>query len=137
MINKSGFSLDWKEFDRTFFPLVDRKIPDAGAEGLFNAAGEMLDDGDNEAPQAPFEFGDLRGAGQIEDPVFSLGKITVEVGYNMAYAAKLHESAPGEFNFVPRRNILNPGRKWLSTKMIKYKEKYMRIVVWTIDDLRT
>ena len=130
--NKSSFSVDFRKFDKTFFPLVEKEIPKFTAKGIFNAAAEMLQDADKEAPQTPFEHGDLRGSKKIEKPEIKYNKISVDAGYNIKYAAKLHESDPGQYHFVPRKGIVSPGRKWLESKMAAHKEKYMKIAATAI-----
>jgi|GEM_PF-3358825 len=129
--NKSSFSVDFRKFNKTFFPLVENKIPNFTAKGIFNAAAEMLQDADKDAPQTPFKHGDLRGSKKIEKPEIKYNKISVEAGYNIKYAAKLHE---GQYHFVPRKGITSPGRKWLESKMAAYKEKYMKIAAMAIKD---
>lgn len=136
MKNKASFDLDFRKFDKTFFPLVEKKIPKFTAKGIFNAAAEMLQDADKEAPQTPFEHGDLRGSKKIEKPKITYNKISVEAGYNIKYAAKLHESEPGQYHFVPRKGITSPGRKWLEAKMAAYKEKYIKIAAMTAKNMK-
>jgi len=133
MKNKTSFDMDFTYFDKTFFPLVKNKIPKFTAKGIFNAAAEMLQDADKEAPQTPFEHGDLRGSKKIEKPEIRYNNISVEAGYNIKYAAKLHESAPGQYHFVPRKGITSPGRKWLESKMAAHKEKYIKIAALTVE----
>ncbi len=135
MSDKSSFGIDFKKFDKTFFPLVENKIPSFTAKGIFNAAAEMLQDADKKAPQTPYWHGDLRGSKKVEKPEIKYNKISVEAGYNIKYAAKLHESEPGQYHFVPRKGILNPGRKWLESKMVAYKEKYIKIAAMTIKNM--
>jgi len=127
MKKDTGITVDHSAFNRTFFPLVNLIIPDYAGKGLFEAANEMLRDGDNEPPQTPFKHGDLRGSKKVEKPETIAGTISVEAGYNIKYAIKLHESAPGQYRFVPRKGILSPGRKWLETKIVAHKEKYIKI----------
>lgn len=127
MRNETGQTIDFSKFNRTFFPLVKLAFPRDARKGLFEAANEMLRDGDNEPPQTPFKHGDLRGSKKVEKPKVTAGAISVEAGYNIKYATKLHESTPGQYHFVPRKGILSPGRKWLETKMAAHKEKYIKI----------
>lgn len=134
MKNKASLDIDFTYFDKTFFPLVKNKIPDFTAKGIFNAAAEMLQDADKEAPQTPFKHGDLRGSKKIEKPEIKYNKISVEAGYNIKYAAKLHESDPGQYRFVPRKGITSPGRKWLEAKMAANKERYIKIAAMKIKD---
>ena len=136
MKNKASFDIDFTYFDKTFFPLVEKKIPKFTAKGIFNAAAEMLQDADKEAPQTPFEHGDLRGSKKIEKPKITYNKILVEAGYNIKYAAKLHESDPGRYHFVPRKGITSPGRKWLEAKMAAHKEKYIKIAAMTVKNMK-
>jgi len=138
--------MDFTDFEKTFFKLVQDAIPNAGKKGLFNAAAEMLRDADKDAPQTPFKHGDLRGSKMIETDaagvrapkdievtkVFTSGLLQAKAGYNSKYATRLHEAEPGQYKFVPRKGIKQPGSKWLSSKMNKNKEDYMKIVALTI-----
>ena len=135
MNNKSGFSLDFKEFNTKFNNLTKNVIPSAAEKGLFNAAWEMLRDADKEIPMTPFRHGALRGSKTVENPKVTGNEISVTVGYNMKYAAKLHEMPKTQ---ADRTNWSLPGsgNKFLESKMVRNKEKYMKIVAKTIETVK-
>ena len=132
MNNKSGFSLDFKEFNTKFTNLIRNAMPNAAEKGLFNAGGEMLRDADKEIPMTPFKYGDLRGSKIVENPKITANEISVTAGYNISYAAKLHEMPKTQ---ADRTNWSLPGsgNKFLESKMVRNKEKYMKIVARTIE----
>ena len=128
-----SFKIDFKAFNKTFYPLVKKKIPNSGYKGLFKAAGEMLRDSDKEAPQTPKEFGDLRGSRFVEKPRTISGVMSIEAGYKSKYATRQHEAEPGEFNYTTNKGASRPGPKFLQSKMVRHKNKYMEIVALTIE----
>lgn len=125
--------MDFEAFIKTFYPLTEKKIPSSGEKGLTNAAFEMLRDADKEAPQTPKEFGDLRGSRKVEKPKTIRSTISIEAGYRSKYAARQHEAEPGEFNYTTNKGASRPGPKFLQSKMVRHKNKYMEIVALTID----
>lgn len=148
MSSKSGFNVNFTEFEKTFYPLVQKAIPGAADRGLFNAAAEALRDADKEPPQTPMDKGDLRGSKTIETSSgmrtkgiktvkksISFRKLSVNMGFNIFYAAKVHESTGMKF-VVRYKPIQNPGPKYLETKLVRNKEKYIKIVVWTIESMK-
>ncbi len=128
-----GFTMNFKAFEKTFFPLVEKKIPSSGEKGLAKAAFEMLRDADKEAPQTPKEFGDLRGSRKVEKPRTIFGTISIEAGYTSKYATRQHEAEPGEFNYTKDKGVTQPGPKFLQSKMVRHKKKYMEIVALVIE----
>ncbi len=127
-----SFKMDFTAFDKTFFPLVEKKIPNSGEKGLVNAAWEMLRDADKEAPQTPKEFGDLRGSRKVDNPKITSNAISIEAGYTSKYATRQHEAEPGQFNYTTNKGASRPGPKFLQTKMVRHKKKYMEIVALVI-----
>ena len=127
-----SFKIDFTAFNKTFFPLVEKKIPKSSGKGLANAAGEMLRDADREVPKTPFLKGDLRGSRIIEKPKMTRGKISIQAGFNISYAKKLHEM---EKTQADRTNWTLPGSgpKFLQSKMVRNKKKYIEIVALTIE----
>ena len=150
--NKSGFTVDFTAFEKDFYKLVEKAVPEASKKGLFNAAAEMLRDADKEAPQTPKDKGDLRGSKTIEvtESGMQAGgiktvrttdiplskELSVTAGFNIEYAMKVHEAEPGTIKFqVKHAGIKQPGAKFLETKMVKNKEKYMAITALTIKNI--
>ena len=150
--NKSGYSLDFNEFNKDFFKLVEKTIPGAGETGLFKGMAAMLRDADDEAPQTPKDKGDLRASKEIEvhtpgmraegiktvkkaEATLFSKEISVTGGFNKDYAKKVHEAEPGTIKFqVKHANIQNPGSKFLESKMIKNRERYMKIAAKSIEN---
>lgn len=132
MSRETGFYLNFSDFNKKFYPLVKNAIPADARKGTFNAMGELLEDSVTKAPQAPREFGDLQGSKIIEE-VSETGKvIAVEGGFNIEYAARHHEVAPGTFKYTTDKGATQPGPKFMQSKMIQFMNKYIEIVAETI-----
>ena len=132
-MTKTGFYLDFSDFDKKFYNLVKNAIPEDARKGLFDAMNELLEDSVTKPPQAPFEFGGLWGSrgGTVE--VEMKGKdISVVGGFNIKYAARHHEVAPGTFKYTTDKGASQPGPKYMQSKMAMYFKKYMEIVANTI-----
>jgi len=121
MADKTGFSVDFSDFDKKFMRIVTATIPSAGARGLKKSAAYMLRDAILERPTVPKKSGNLRRTQQIEEPILR-PNISVEAGFAADYAAAVHEM-PDTSNFTEP----DSGPKFLEAKMIKNKEKYMKI----------
>ena len=133
-----GFTMNFKAFEKTFFPLVEKKIPKSTQKGLTNAAFELLRDADHEAPQTPTMLKDLKGSRKIEKPKIKSGEISIEVGYTSVYAAYQHEGERKDGthkvkNYTTDKGASQPGPKFLQTKMVRHKKKYIEIVALTIE----
>jgi len=128
-----SFKMDFTAFDKTFFPLVVKGIPKSAEKGLVNAAWEMLKDADEEAPQTPKKFGDLRGSRKVEKPKITSNEISIKAGYTSKYATKQHEAEPGQFNYTTNKGASRPGPKFLQSKMVRHKKKYIEIAALTIE----
>ena len=133
-MSKPPYTMDFTEFNKDFFPLVEKRIPHAAENGLVNAAHEMLRDADKEAPQTPKEFGDLRGSRRVEDPKITSDTISVKAGYTIKYAKRHHEVEPGTYKYTRNKGADRPGPKFLITKMQRHKKKYIQTVANTIND---
>lgn len=131
MAGKTGHFLDFSEFETKLKNLMNNTIPDAAEKGLFNAGNELIRDAKIKPPQAPFKKGDLHARGIVEKPKKTSGGISVMVGFNIKYAARHHEVPPGTYKYT-LTHVKQPGPKFLESKMIQYKEKYMGIVAETI-----
>jgi len=129
--NDSGFSLDFSDFEKGFNDLVKNAIPPDAEKGLFNAAAAMLKDADEEIPMTPRKEGHLRGEKKIENVLTTKGEISVTAGFNKEYAASLHEM-PKEAGDKINWTLPGSGPKFLETKMVRNKQKYMEIVAESI-----
>lgn len=128
-----SFTVDFKDFEKTFFKLVEKAIPGAAEKGLFKGMNELLRDAKYQAPQCPKDVGDLWGstAGTVK-PKVTPGEISVEGGFNSEYATRQHEAEPGQYNYTKNKGAPRAGPKFLSSKMNKNKKKYMEIVANSI-----
>jgi len=123
MADKTGFTIDFKDFDKKFTQIVQSAIPSAGARGLKKGAAFLLRDAILETPTAPKKTGNLRRTQQVNEPKIKRGEVSVEAGFAADYAAKVHEM-PDTNNFTEPGS----GPKYLTTKLIRNKEKYMKKV---------
>jgi len=120
MADETGFSVDFSDFDKKFIKIVNDAIPSAGAEGLKKAAAYLLRDAILEKPTAPKKTGNLRRTQKVEKPIMK-PDISIEAGFAADYAAAVHEMSD-------TNNFTEPGSgpKYLESKMIRNKEKYMK-----------
>jgi len=132
-----GFEIDFTDFDKTFFKLVEKSIPGSARKGLAKAAFEMLEDADNEAPQTPFDKSFLRGSRKIEEPKITKDEISIKAGYTSKYAAYQHEGERKDGTHKVRKyttaRVSQPGPKFLQKKMVRHKKKYIGLVAEAIE----
>ena len=129
MSPKTGFNLDWSEFDKKFYDLVEKAIPGDAQKGLRVAMNEVLSDSIELPPQAPKEIGDLWGstAGTVKVET-KYKKLSVSGGFNIKYARLHHEVAPGTFKYTTDKGAKQPGPKFMQAKLARFSRKYMEIV---------
>jgi len=121
MADKTGFSVDFSDFDKKFMRIVTIAIPSAGARGLKKSAAYLLRDAILERPTVPKKSGNLRRTQKVEKPELK-PDISVEAGFAADYAAAVHEM-PSSNDFTEPGS----GPKFLEAKLIRNKEKYMKI----------
>jgi hypothetical protein len=128
MSENDGFTLDFTEFNKTFFQYAEHDAPDAVKAGLFEALGELKHDADEVAPKTPYLDGHLRAEHtkvmeQLADVI--RGTLT----FLMPYAARMHEGLP-TWNWTQTRAGGGVGPKYLENKMVRkdLRDKYMGIV---------
>jgi len=126
-MSKSGFFLDTKEFDAKFKKVTNNTIPSSYEKGLSKAIDELLADSINLPPQAPFKEGHLWGSRIKEKVKTNHNDTSVKGGFNIKYATRQHEVPPGTFHYT-RTGAKQPGPKFMESKMIKYKDKYIWMV---------
>jgi hypothetical protein len=124
---KSGFSFDAGEFKRKFPEITKVIIPARAKDGLHFAGSLLIRDAIKIRPYAPHRWGDLWRSQTITPVIHKDGGYTIRVGFNLAYAARLHE-APDGWNWT----LKGSGPKYLSTKMELYKNRYMQAVAEVI-----
>ena len=127
MSNKD-FTMDFSLFDKTFFKLVENSIPKEAEKGVFKGANLILDDAEVQIPKVPRKIGDLRGSRKVEKVILTPSYISATAGYNINYAAKLHEMTPSQ---DARTNWTLPGSgaKWLEKSLSKNKEDAIKVIV--------
>lgn len=132
MSRETGLYVDFSKFDKKFRKLVKNAYPNDARKGLFNAMNELLSDAITKPPQAPKDIGDLWGSRIVEKPKETGKEESVEGGFNIKYAARHHEVAPGTFKYTTTKGASQPGPKYLQSKMAMFLKKYMEIVAETI-----
>lgn len=133
MANKSGMTLDTKDFDVKLPIVANKKIPQAAARGFIRVGAMVIRDSIMEEPKVPKSRGvtkeggrrgqgpgHLRRSQKIERPKIRSGEVSIEVGFNADYAGIVHEMPDGTQWTVP-----GTGSKYMEAKLIKNKEKYM------------
>ena len=135
MANKTAFTLDTKDFDIKFKAIAGKKIPSATERGMFQTGAIVLRDAVVETPQVPKSRGvtkggrrgqgpgHLRRSQKVEKPKVEHGEISIVVGFDTEYAAVVHEMPATTQWSTP-----GTGPKYLESKLIKNKEKYMKNV---------
>lgn len=133
MSRETGIYLDTTDFDQKFKQIVTAGIPGDSQKGLFNAMNELLNDSITKPPQAPKDIGDLWGsvAGTVKVET-KYKKLSVQGGFNIKYAHRHHEVAPGTYKYTITKGASQPGPKFMQSKMAQYGKKYMEIVAETI-----
>ena len=127
-MSKSGFSLDFKDFDKKTERIIKQAMPKAAADGLRQAGQEWKLDADNVPPKTPHLEGFLRGSGEVSKAKVKGQSIDVEVTYDEPYAARWHEAEPGTVKWSEP----GVGPKYLESKAIRFKRKYMAIAAEVI-----
>jgi len=122
-----SMKLDFTDFEKRFKKIVEDAIPSEAAKGLFKAGNELLNDAITKRPMAPFDEGHLRGSARTEQAKIERDKISLDCGFNIVYAARWHELTPSEDKRI-NWTLPGSGAKYLSSKMVAYKDKYMFIV---------
>ncbi len=123
-INKSGMTINTKDFDIKFAKIVDKAIPKAASNQMqYKVAGMILRDAIREEPRAPHLTGNLWRSQKIEKPQIEHGEITIKLGFDADYAAAVHEMPA-----YTKPSMVGSGPKFLESKLIKNKEKYMAMI---------
>ena len=122
MMAKSGMTLNTKDFDIKFPNVCNNRIPQTAATRFYKVAGMVISDAILEEPRAPHSKGGgtLWRSQKIEQPQIKAGEISIELGFDVEYAAAVHEM-PSNVNWT----MAGSGPKYLEAKLIKNKEKYM------------
>jgi hypothetical protein len=129
-----GMTIDTRDFEKGLTNLVKTLEPEATAKGLFRAGSQLILDAINEQPYVPFDEGHLRGSGKVTKVEVTKSGAEVAAGFNKEYAARWHELTPEE---DARINWSLPfsGRKYLESKLVRFKEDYMKIVAKYLENV--
>lgn len=120
MPETSGMTFNTKDFDIKFPRVCNKEIPEAYAMAAYKIAATVLRDAIVEEPRAPHKTGNLWRSQQVERPQILAGEVNIELGFNTEYAAAVHEM-PANTDWT----MDGSGPKFLESKLIKNKEKYM------------
>lgn len=118
--------------------LADERIRRGALQGMRKAVLALRTDSNEETPKVPTNWGDLKKSASVDAGEEGKG-IVGQVGYNMVYAAYLHEGIsrftgnPLIYGYtrVEERGMPpaeGTGAKWLAKTMSERREKYMGIV---------
>ena len=144
-----SMTVDCSDFEKGLKKLVEKTIPPEVGRGLFKAGNELLRDARLVAPTAPWEIGDLHGSARTQGAGSQLyeegqdmgakaniskDEVSIAAGFNMIYAARWHELTPEEDSKIAWTTP-GSGRKYLESKMVMFKEKYMAIVAKHIENV--
>jgi hypothetical protein len=136
MSEDTGFTMDFKDFEKKFFKLVKITFPKTARRGLFQGFNAALKDAKEETPRAPFKEGHLWGSTAKTTKVkITSNEISVSGGFNIDYAARIHEM-PKEKASKTNWSLPGSGPKFLETKLVRNKRKYMEIVAKSIKRAR-
>lgn len=122
MANKSGLSFNFTDFNKGFKKIVMDTIPELAEKGLFIAGSRLIKDAIMQEPRAPHLTGHLWRSQLILLIKDDRQIIGVQVGFNVPYAARLHE-APSNWDW----SMKGAGPKFLESKLAVNKDTYMEL----------
>ena len=116
---ETGFYLDTAKFV-SGFDLADKKVRASAADGMFLEGAKIINYAITEKPYAPHLEGHLWRSQRVKKVEIKKDALTLYVGFNVPYAAKLHEAI----------NVLNwtltgSGPKYLSSKLSRHRNEHM------------
>lgn len=121
MSDKTGLYMDSTDFDKGFKRIVEKTIPETLAEGLYRVVAPLLlRYAIKEVPTVPKKTGHLRRSQKALKPLLERGEITLVVGFNTEYAARLHEALDNWDWSEP-----GSGPKYLETKLINHSKEFL------------
>jgi hypothetical protein len=143
---------DSSDFQEKFGKIVKTTVPSLVEKGLGRAMLDLMNDCVMEVPTVPLKEGWLRGSGSIfvqnkfrGDSTnlpsakagnaltsyvenIPAGKFVGIIGWNVPYAAKMHEGI--DFHFSEPSS----GPKYLESKMVSKRNTYMQVIANTIKE---
>jgi|GEM_PF-669805 len=156
-MSNANFSMDVTDFTKKFREIALKTVPAAAEKGMFEAISELKRDADTVVPKTPHLEGNLRGdytfilegitQSKVEDHSGGMGSdhggsgdaptmrsgaksIVAKIIFRMPYAAKWHEAVNRKINWSEKGS----GPKYLETKLMMFKSKYMNIVASRVRD---
>ncbi len=120
---RTGMTFNTRDFDIKFPRVINKIIPEAAAKLAFRVASVVIRDAILEVPRAPHKTGTLWRSQKIERPRITRGMISVELGFDVEYAAAVHEMPA-----TTKWTMVGSGPKFLETKLQRNKEKYMDLI---------
>lgn len=126
MSPQTGFYMDTSKFVKSFNKFVTKTVPAAAAQAEFKVGSLIVKYALTKTPKVPREIGDLQASS-----VISVNKqtLTLTVGFNKIYAARLHE-APSNWNW----SLPGSGPKYLETKLVMYKDDFIKFMAKLIGE---
>lgn len=119
---RKTYFLDFTEFDKGF-DVFAAKYMDAAEGGMREAIQELKIDSDTIVPRTPHLHGDLRGQYKFEFMV-KMAQLVGVIIYEMPYAARWHEAVGMAIQWSEKGS----GPKYIESKMILFKKKYIGII---------
>lgn len=123
-MSKTGYSMNLSNFAKDFTRITSKTIPDKVGAASFKVASMIINDAIKIEPKAPFDEGMLRASQFIH---LLSQKLGVELGFNIIYAAKWHELEKSKEKDIAWTTP-GSGRKYLSSKLSMYKDKYIKFL---------
>ena len=115
-----GFELDISELTDVVKILIKKSKPEAVETALVKACWKILNDSVEESPKTPHRHGHLR-----ESAIVNKSKDDdIMFGYTAEYAAKWHNWEGPE----PNWSESGVGTKYVTTKIIKNKQEYLKLI---------
>lgn len=124
-MSKTGYSMDLSKFAKDFTRITKKTIPDKAGKASFKVASMIIGDAIKVEPKAPFDEGMLRASQFIE--LLPTQKLGVRLGFNIEYADKWHELDQSKAKDIAWTTP-GSGRKYLSSKLSMFKNKYIRFL---------
>lgn len=133
-----SFKVDFSKFNHNLKRYA-LQVPKDAKRGIRLALNELKLDADNVPPRTPHKEGHLRGSGKVQKIKVEPNDISGELKYggegeggDVPYARKLHEAEPGTINWSEP----DVGPKFVTSKIIRFMEKYIKIIATTIKEAR-
>ena len=131
MMAKGAISFNAASFLGGFKRFCNVKMPMAVEKAQFQTGWMVIRYANTKKPYTPTDKKDLRGSGRVE---VVPARLEVIVGFNKEYAAKWHEISPAKEAKI-NWTLPGSGRKYLESKLIMYKNDFMKFMAEIISKL--